>query len=266
MEEKKSESTSATPGDSIDAVLKQLRADSNAAEAIRAKVVDAREEAELAVRGAQREISGAHVKENVEEVAKRALEMLDEAIKALVKVEQQVPKNAYYRYHDMWKRFTQDAVCVSVVANFLIHRKLAGRDCVLGDVVTLPLEDYLYGTCAAVTELSRLCMNRVTVGDFKTSANCATFGAALFEAFKLLNFRNDGLRKRFDGIKYDVKRMEEIMYDLSIRGLLPSNQNIEHTANQQGNVDGVAKEKEQVPDVKMQVDAEVAVNGEDTGK
>lgn len=64
-------------------------------------------------------------------------------------------------------------------------------------------------------------------------------------AFGLLNLKNDSLRKRFDSIKYDVKRLEEgmsteaanrgaqiysadlvpitaqkVVYDLSLRGLL----------------------------------------------
>ena len=31
--------------------------------------------------------------------------------------------------------------------------------------------------------------------------------------------KNDTLRKKFDGIKYDLKKVEEVVYDLSIRGL-----------------------------------------------
>lgn len=39
--------------------------------------------------------------------------------------------------------------------------------------------------------------------------------------FRLLNLKNDALRKRFDGLKYDVKKCEEVVYDLTIRGLVP---------------------------------------------
>lgn len=39
-------------------------------------------------------------------------------------------------------------------------------------------------------------------------------------AFQILNLKNDSLRKRYDGIKYDVKRVEEIMYDVSLNGHL----------------------------------------------
>jgi len=37
--------------------------------------------------------------------------------------------------------------------------------------------------------------------------------------FRLLNLKNDYLRKRFDSMKYDLKRVEEISYDLKIRKL-----------------------------------------------
>ena len=40
----------------------------------------------------------------------------------------------------------------------------------------------------------------------------------------MLNLKNDGLRKRFDGIKYDLKKVEEVVYDLSIRGLDKANE------------------------------------------
>ena len=41
----------------------------------------------------------------------------------------------------------------------------------------------------------------------------------LSAGFRLLNLKNDALRKRFDGLKYDVKKVEEVVYDISIRKL-----------------------------------------------
>lgn len=34
-----------------------------------------------------------------------------------------------------------------------------------------------------------------------------------------LNLRNDQLRRRFDSLKYDLKRCEDVVYDLTLRGL-----------------------------------------------
>ena len=41
--------------------------------------------------------------------------------------------------------------------------------------------------------------------------------------FRLLNLKNYGLRKKFDSLKYDMKKVEEVVYDLSIRNLIKSN-------------------------------------------
>lgn len=62
-------------------------------------------------------------------------------------------------------------------------------------------------------------MNSVTAGDYARPIRIATFINELDFGFRLLNLKNDSLRKRYDGLKYDVKKIEEVVYDLSIRGL-----------------------------------------------
>lgn len=37
-----------------------------------------------------------------------------------------------------------------------------------------------------------------------------------------LNLRNDQLRRKFDSLKYDLKRCEDVVYDLTLRGLTPA--------------------------------------------
>ena len=36
----------------------------------------------------------------------------------------------------------------------------------------------------------------------------------------MLNLKNDSLRRRSDGIKYQIKKCEDVVYDLSLRGLV----------------------------------------------
>ena len=68
---------------------------------------------------------------------------------------------------------------------------------------------------------SRLAVNSVTAGDFHRPMRISKFVAELDAGFRLLNLKNDTLRKRFDGLKYDLKKVEEVVYDLTIRGLKP---------------------------------------------
>lgn len=66
---------------------------------------------------------------------------------------------------------------------------------------------------------SRYAVNSVTYGDYHRPLQISHFVAQLNAGFRLLNLKNDSLRKRFDALKYDVKKIEEVVYDLSLRGL-----------------------------------------------
>lgn len=85
----------------------------------------------------------------------------------------------------------------------------------------LDIEDYLMGILQMASELSRFATNAVTLGDYSRPLNISRFVSDLNSGFRLLNLKNDSLRKRFDALKYDVKRIEEVVYDISIRGLAP---------------------------------------------
>lgn len=81
------------------------------------------------------------------------------------------------------------------------------------------MEDYLLGLLNLASELSRFAVNAVTSEDYERPLKISKFVGDLNSGFRLLNLKNDGLRKRFDALKYDVKKIEEIVYDISIRGL-----------------------------------------------
>ena len=67
-----------------------------------------------------------------------------------------------------------------------------------------------------------MAVNAVTAGDYGRPVRIAKFIAELDAGFRLLNLKNDHLRKKFDGLKYDLKKVEEVVYDLTIRGLKPA--------------------------------------------
>ena len=65
-------------------------------------------------------------------------------------------------------------------------------------------------------------MSSVTSADYGRPYKIAEFVSELDAGFRLLNLKNDSLRKKFDGLKYDMKKIEEVVYDLTIRGLKPA--------------------------------------------
>ncbi|XP_055532121.1 translin [Wyeomyia smithii] len=139
-----------------------------------------------------------------------------------------IPAGQYYRYNDHWHFPMQRVVFLVALTVYLETESLVSRDTaaeILGvktkqtDGFHLDIEDYLVGVLQMASELSRYATNSVTLGDFERPLKISKFVADLNSGYRLLNLKNDALRKRFDALKYDVKKIEEIVYDISIRGL-----------------------------------------------
>ncbi|XP_063217658.1 translin [Bacillus rossius redtenbacheri] len=146
------------------------------------------------------------------------------------KLSEKIPYQTYYRYNDHWRFATQRLTFLVSLIIYLETSKLATREeaaQALGVQIErengfhLDLEDYLFGLLQLSSELSRLAVNSVTYGDYARPIELSRFVTELNAGFRLLNLKNDNLRKRFDALKYDVKKIEEVVYDLTIRGLKP---------------------------------------------
>ena len=66
-----------------------------------------------------------------------------------------------------------------------------------------------------------MAVNSVTLGDYQRPMLISRFVKDLHSAFQLLNLKNDTLRRRSDGIKYNVKKIEDVVYDLRLRNFVP---------------------------------------------
>ncbi|CAE6466924.1 unnamed protein product [Rhizoctonia solani] len=148
----------------------------------------------------------------------------------LAKIASAVPPNQFWRWKDMWTRSLQNIIFVAVLNEYLVtERLLTLPECeqLLGvnaewrGRFQIPSEDYLHGIIALVNELSRLAVNTVTLGDFSRPVQISVFVRDLYSGFSLLNLKNDSLRRRFDSLKYDMKKIEEVLYDVSLRKLVP---------------------------------------------
>ncbi|KAK6943843.1 Translin family [Dillenia turbinata] len=145
----------------------------------------------------------------------------------------------YYRYHNDWRSETQTVVSLLgfmhwlETGNLLMHDE-AEKTLALNSLeFGLDLEDYLIGICFMSNELPRYVVNQVTKGDYDCPRKVLKFLTDLHAAFRMLNLRNDFLRKKFDGLKYDVKRVEEVYYDVKIRGLTANGKSIGNRGHQE---------------------------------
>ncbi|XWS55842.1 hypothetical protein CRYUN_Cryun09bG0034800 [Craigia yunnanensis] len=199
-------------------------------ERIRAVVL----EIESATRLMQASLLLVHQSKPVPEVlekAKAQINVLKDLYNKLAEVVRECP-GQYYRYHGDWRSETQ--IVVSLLAfmhwletgTLLMHteaeEKLGLNDSDFG----LDVEDYLVGICFMSNEMPRYVVNQVTAGDYDCPRKVLKFLTDLHAAFRMLNLRNDFLRKKFDSMKYDLRRVEEVYYDVKIRGLVTSGDSV----------------------------------------
>ncbi|KAM7216296.1 Translin [Rhypophila decipiens] len=164
-------------------------------------------------------------------------------IEAVAKLAVTASQHPYYKYNYKWTRTVQDSVSTVVLCAWLgglgsetkpgaVGRLLTIED--IGEIYQVPvnlkdsdafhitIEEYLLGLINIIDELSRLAMNSVTLGDNALAVQISGFIKDLHAGFQVLNLKNDILRKRVDSIKYAVKRVEDVVYDLSLRNLIPA--------------------------------------------
>jgi predicted translin family RNA/ssDNA-binding protein len=142
-------------------------------------------------------------------------------------------KYPFYKYNGLWAREIQGFISSVQVHHWLGMGKLITLEEIglqLGvpvnlkagdaDAFHITVEDYLLALTYTVEELARLAPNAVTMGDYARPGQVSRFVKDVHQGFQLLNLKNDALRRRSDGVKYSVKKVEDVVYDLSLRGLL----------------------------------------------
>ncbi|KAH9002574.1 Translin [Lactarius hatsudake] len=135
-----------------------------------------------------------------------------------------IPRDEVWKWKDLWTTPLRAAAFSVLLARFLTDGTLASLPSVaeqLGNSHLVP-EDYLHGIISVINELSRLAVNAVTLGDFEAPLRISVFAKEVFTGFSMLNLKNDALRRRFDTLKYDIKKIEEVVYDVTLRKLVSS--------------------------------------------
>ncbi|KAI1401390.1 Translin [Hypoxylon fuscum] len=151
----------------------------------------------------------------------------------------------YYKYNHKWTRSIQNVVTTILLTGWLgglgtesrpgeVGRLLTIEE--VGELLKVPvnlkdkdafhitIEEYILALTELTEELSRLSMNSVTMGDIDLTVRISSFIKDLFAGFQLLNLKNDIVRKRVDAVKYHVKKVEDVIYDLTLRNLIPKSE------------------------------------------
>ncbi|KAF2429785.1 Translin [Tothia fuscella] len=204
---------------------------------------------EKQTRTAQAILSRAHSTPSAQtsDVVRAAEAAIRDEITTVAGLSVQASKQPYYKWNDVWTRKMQDVCQTILFCGWLNGFAQVGQDGAgklltieeVGGVLNVPvnlkdsdafhltIEEYLLALVSLIEELARLARNSVTLGDFRRPLQISQFIKDVHAGFSILNLKNDILRKRVDGIKYRVKEVEDVVYDLSLRDLLPKDE--EHT-------------------------------------
>ncbi len=210
----------------------QLESESEMRESIKAVTKDI----DVVARNLQTQVAGLHVTTAPDAVA-ATVAAIDAQLATLAqqwsRLNGVVGAGQFYRFKGMWQFAIRDACTVAVLRHWLTTNELLSLEAAaarLGvvpaaqgeavDAVTLELEDFLFAVASVPSELSRLAVNAVTHQDLALPVRIGAFVSQLYSAFRLLNLKNDFLRKKYDSIKYDNARIEGVLYDLRIRNLI----------------------------------------------
>ena len=79
-------------------------------------------------------------------------------------------------------------------------------------------EDYLSGLCDLTGELGRKAIYDVIHKKVDEAEKIKDLVHEIYGEFLKLNLRNGELRKKSDSIKWNLKKLEEVMYDVSMKG------------------------------------------------
>uniref|UniRef100_A0A0E0M845 Translin n=1 Tax=Oryza punctata TaxID=4537 RepID=A0A0E0M845_ORYPU len=217
------------PSPVMDAQFESFRAQLDESSTLRDRIRAVVSEVESASRVASAALLLVHQPVPLADVlgkAKAQVEVIKGLYSRLAEILKECP-GQYYRYHGDWRSETQAVVSMLAFMHWLetggllMHAEAQEKLGLSSGEFGLDVEDYLTGLCFMSNDFPRYVVNRVTAGDYDCPRKVLTFLTDLHASFRMLNLRNDFLRKKFDGMKYDLRRVEEVYYDVKIRGLVP---------------------------------------------
>lgn len=77
-------------------------------------------------------------------------------------------------------------------------------------------EEYLGACLGFAQELAQYCVGRAVADDANSIAICRTLLVEMMTQFLEFDFRNGNLRRKYDGLKYALRRVEDVTYEMVI--------------------------------------------------
>ena len=143
---------------------------------------------------------------------KEAETLVKEMQKQLKLLNEYVKKNQKMYHQGSYKVAIQEYVEAMLYYMYAKDRHLMTR-AELG----VEADYYLLGLCDLSGELARKAISAASKGKYKEPFTIKEFLDAIYEELLKFDIRDGELRSKFDGIKYDLKKLEDVCFELKIK-------------------------------------------------
>eukprot|EP00756_Hemistasia_phaeocysticola_P061491 Hpha_TRINITY_DN4968_c0_g1::TRINITY_DN4968_c0_g1_i1::g.51477::m.51477 len=145
-----------------------------------------------------------------EAAARASLQLATEEVRSLPEEMLKPPPDRDNRVAECFERLVAARSLLHIIDNGVLPMKK--------DFSELPLEDseYLIGVISAVNDLSQSALRWAIAGDVESIAASRDITVELHSVLMEFDFRNGPLRKRYDGVKWGVRRLQDFLYEASL--------------------------------------------------
>jgi len=146
---------------------------------------------------------------------KEAKELIADAKKNISVLKKQIIHEPELLYEGSYNAALQEYAEGVTFLYFLEKNKL-----ISSKELDVGTENYLLGLCDLTGELVRYAVNRSINDDFAKVIEIKEFVSQIYEIMMEFNFRNSELRKKYDSIKWNLQKLEDLVYELKLKGKL----------------------------------------------
>ena len=144
--------------------------------------------------------------------AEKIKEDIKKKLKELVELTKEHPE---LYYSGSIKVAEQEYVEALTFLNFVKDERLMNLD-----EFEVSGDNYLLGLCDLTGELVRFAINSSIKEKFDVAVKVKEFVTELYFELSKFNFRNGELRRKYDSIKYDLKKLEDLVFELKMKNVI----------------------------------------------
>jgi len=143
---------------------------------------------------------------------REAEKLIADIKKELESLKKHTEKHPELLFLPSYKVAVQEYVEAAAYFNWIKSKKLVTRK-----ELGVDTESYLLGICDLTGELVRKAINSAIKQDYNTAFEIKEFVSELYGELLRFDFRNSELRRKFDSIKYDLKKLEDLVLELKLK-------------------------------------------------